>query len=353
MINRREAMKTIAGLLAAIVVGVLAASAQAGDDKLAVFTTIPDWASLAEEVGGDQVEVSSMVFAQEDPHFSEPRPTFIKKLSEADVFITTGLELEAGYEMPLLNGARNPRVMPGQAGYVVAAAAIDQVVRPQTNVIITRAMGNIHATGNPHFNVDPLGGLAVAGLIRDRLSRIRPAKAGYFAERYAAFERRMAEKLIGETLAAKYDGIKLARLARLGKLQSFLEGQGDLDKLGGWLGVMAPYRGAKVVDDHPMWLYFAQQFQIEVAADLEKAPGIRPSTSHMKRVIELMKADGIEVLIKAPYYDPRFARFVSEQTGARIAELAHQVGAVKGTEDYLSLIDYDVRTLAAALGGER
>ena len=326
-----------------------AISAYAADEKLQVFTTVPDWASLAQEIGGDQVEVSSMVFGREDPHFAEPRPTFVKKLAAADVFITTGLELEAGYEEPLLTNARNPKVMPSTPGYIVAASAISEIVRPQANVVISRAMGNVHASGNPHFNLSPLGGLAVAGLIRDRFSQIRPAKAASFAEHYASFRRRLGEKLVGKALNDKYDGAKLARLAALGKLEPFLEGQGDRDALGGWLGMMAPHRGAKVVDDHPMWLYFARQFGIVIAADLEKAPGIQPSTSHMKSVIEMMKAQGIEVIIKAPFYDPRFARFVAEHTGARIAELAHQVGAVPSADDYLSMLDYDVRTLTAAL----
>ena len=329
-----------------------AGNAYAGSDKLAVFTTIPDWASLAEDIGGDEVEVSSMVFGREDPHFSEARPSFVKKLSQADVFISTGLDLEVGYITPMLTSARNPKVMFGQPGNVVAASAVTPL-RPQGNIIITRAMGDVHAAGNPHFNLDPLSGLAVAGLIRDRFSQLRPAKADYFAERYQALERRMGEKLVGKPLHDKYNGTKLAQLAKHGKLVSFLRSQNDLEQLGGWLGAMAPYHGTKVVDDHPMWQYFAMVFGFQVVGNLEKVPGVQPSTSHMKTIIEMMKAEDVEILIKSPYYDRRFSRFVADETGATVVELAHQVGSMDGADDYVSMMDLNVETLMTAMSAER
>jgi len=340
-------MITAAALLSTVWITADRTAAHADEPKLVVFTTIPDWAALAEEVGGDRVTASSMVFGREDAHFSEPRPSFIKKLAGADMFITTGLGLERGYEESMLTAARNPRVQSGRPGYVVAATAITPM-QQQRNVPITRAMGDLHAQGNAHFNVDPISGLAVAALIRDRLSQIRPAAAGYFAGRYDRFKARVGEKLVGKTLAEKYDATKLAALAGHGKLDSFLEAQGDRAQLQGWLGMMSPYRNAKVIDDHPMWPYFAERFGIVIVGNLEKTPGIQPSTSHMKAVVETMNAQGVQVIIKAAYYDPRFARFVADKTGATIAELAHQVGAVPGTDDYLSMIDYNVRTLADA-----
>lgn len=323
----------------------------ADSEKLAVFTTIPDWASLAAEIGGDEVETSSMVFGREDPHFSEARPSFVKKLSQADVFISTGLEMEVGYLGPMLTNARNPRVMFGQPGNLVAASAVTPL-RPQGNIVITRAMGDIHAAGNPHFNLDPLSGLAVARLIRDRFSQLRPAKADYFAERYTRFEQRMGEELVGKALNDKYNGAKLAELTRSGRLESFLKSQGDFELLAGWLGQMAPYRGTKVVDDHPMWQYFAQIMGIEVVGNLERVPGVQPSTSHMKMIIDMMRAQDIDILIKSPYYDPRFSRFVQEETGATLVELAHQVGSMEGADDYISMMDVNVRNLSAALSAK-
>jgi len=211
-------------------------------------------------------------------------------------------------------------------------------------------MGDVHGAGSPHFLVDPLSGLAVAELIRERLATIRPGDAAYFSERAAAFRAEVGKRLVGETLHLKYDGAKLALLAQQSRLAAFLEQQGDTTKLGGWLGLLAAHHGAKVADDHPIWPYFARTFGLDVVAHLEPKPGIQPTTAHLKQVIERMKADHVRVLLQAAYYDPRHARFVAEATGASIAKLAHQVGALPGTAGYLEMVDFNVRAVAAALG---
>jgi ABC-type Zn uptake system ZnuABC Zn-binding protein ZnuA len=186
-------------------------------------------------------------------------------------------------------------------------------------------------------------------LIRDRLSALRPAKAQLFEQNFHEFRRKMMAALVGDELAAKYDAEKLALLYEHGQLDAFLERTGEKEKLGGWLGSMAPVRGAKVVDDHRMWPYFARRFGVEVLGDLEPKPGIPPTTSHLTDLVELMRAQGVKAVIASPYYDVRHARFVAEATGARIVPLTHQVGGRPGTEDYLDMVDYNVRTLAEAL----
>ncbi len=319
-------------------------------EPLAVFTTIPDLAALAEEVGGEEVEASSMVVGREDAHFAEAKPSYVKRLSKADVFITMGLELEVGYLDPLLRAARNTEVMAGSAGHIVAAEVIAPLQVP-TNVIVTRALGDVHGGGNPHFNTDPLSALSVADLIRERLSALRPAKAEYFQQRFDTFKDRIGRRLVGDRLHEKYDGTKLARLFRAGRLSEFLESQGDAGDLAGWLGMMAPHRGAKAIDDHNMWPYFARTFGIEVVGHLEPVPGIQPTTKHIEQVVQRIRAERIPVLIKSSYYDPRHARFVAENTGVGIAELAHQVGGMPGTEGYLEMVDYNVRALVAAIEG--
>jgi ABC-type Zn uptake system ZnuABC Zn-binding protein ZnuA len=330
---------------------MLSSAAPAIAEPLRVFTTVPDLAALAREVGGDRVTTFSAVAGTEDAHFAEAKPSYIKELSRADVYIEVGRELEIGYADNLLRNARNAKVLPGSPGYVVAANVVPPLDLPTGP--ISRALGDVHAFGNPHFLVDPLSGLAVAELIRNRLSEIRPADADYFAERTAAFRDEVGRRLVGPSLHAKYDGAKLAMLAQRGRLAEFLQVQGDAGALGGWLGSLAPYAGAKVVDDHPIWPYFARTFGLEIAGHLEPRPGIQPTTAHLKRVIEQMKSDHIGVLLKSAYYDERHARFVAQATGARIAVLAHQVGALPGTSTYIDMIDANVRALSEALSSQR
>jgi ABC-type Zn uptake system ZnuABC Zn-binding protein ZnuA len=319
----------------------------AAAEPLRVFATVPDLAALAREVGGDRVETFSAVAGTEDPHFAEAKPSYIKELSRADVYLSVGMELEIGYADNLLLNARNAKVLPGTPGNVVAADAITPLDVPAGS--ISRAMGDVHPLGNPHFLVDPVAGVAVAELIRQRLSEVRPADASYFAERTAAFRAEVGRRLVGDVLNQKYDGIKLAMLAQQNRLEEFLARQGDTASLAGWLGQLAPYRGAKVVDDHPIWSYYARTFGLTIVDHLEPKPGIQPTTTHLKEVIERMNAEHVGVLVKTAYYDPRHARFVAEATGARVAELAHQVGALPHAASYLDMVDTNVRTTLRAL----
>jgi ABC-type Zn uptake system ZnuABC Zn-binding protein ZnuA len=317
------------------------------EEVLRVFATTPDLGSLAREVGGDRVAVVTMVQGPEDPHFAPARPSWIKELSRADLYVQNGLELEIGYAPLLQRGARNAAVLPGGAGYLDASTAIVPIDVPSGT--IDRSMGDVHPFGNPHYLLDPLNGLAVAAVLRDKLGALRPADASLFAEGYDAFHRRVAEGLVGAELAAKYEAEKLATLHELGKLEKFLDGTGEREKLGGWLGRMAPLRGTKVVDDHRLWPYFARRFGIEIVGDLEPKPGIPPTTSHLTALVERMRAQNVKAVIASPYYDPRHARFVAEATGAAVVPLSHQVGGRPQVSDYFGNIDYNVRTLAQAL----
>lgn len=311
------------------------------------MATVPDLGSLATAVGGDRVTVTVVVKGPEDPHFAEPKPSLIKALSEADLFLEIGLDLEIGYAPLLLQNARNAAVLPGGPGFVDVSTAMSLLQVPTAP--IDRSMGDVHPLGNPHYLLDPLNGLKAAALIRDRLVRLRPQDKGFFEERYAAFRKAVGTALVGEKLAEKYEAEKLAILFERGKLGEFLDSQGDTAALGGWLGLMAPYRGAKVVDDHRIWPYFANRFGVEVFGDLEPLPGVPPTTKHLGEIVERMRAADVRVIITLPYYDPRHARFVADATDAEVVPLAHQVGSVDEAGDYLAMIDYDVRQLARAL----
>ncbi len=315
---------------------------------LQVCATVPDLGNLAQEIGGDQVKITVFAKNQEDPHFIEAKPSFIKALSQTDLFLQIGMELEIGYAPVLLQNARNSRVLIGAPGYVDCSKVITPMEVPTG--VVDRSMGDIHPLGNPHYLLDPLNGLQVARLIRDKLIELRPEKKVFFEERYTTLYRKMGDALVGEKLAQKYEFEKLALLYVDGKLGPFLREQKEESSLGGWLGIMLPFWGSKVVSDHNLYPYFARRFGISLVGFLEPKPGISPTTKHLQDLIEQMKAVRVKVILSSPYFVIRYSEFVSKNTGAKIVLLAHQVGSRPGTDSYIPMIDYNVRELAKALG---
>jgi ABC-type Zn uptake system ZnuABC Zn-binding protein ZnuA len=316
---------------------------------LQVVATVADLGSLVHAIGGEHVVVTVLAKSAEDPHFVEAKPSFIKTLSQADMYVQVGLEAEIGWAPVLLQQARNARVLPGAPGYVDAATVITPLEVPSGSV--DRSMGDVHPFGNPHYLLDPVQGLKVAQLLRDTLTALRPAQRGDFDARYAAFRQRLGAALVGEALAQKYDVEKLAVLLVHQKLEAFLQTQGEAVLLGGWLGHLLPYAEVKVVADHNAWPYFAQRFRLHTVGFLEPRPGVPPTTKHLRELIRTMQAHGVKLILASAYYDPRHAQFVAQHTNARVVPLANQVGARDGTEDYISMVDYNVRQLVTALGG--
>jgi ABC-type Zn uptake system ZnuABC Zn-binding protein ZnuA len=333
--------------VAAVLAVAVAALPSRGAEPLKVVATVPELGALVRAIGGDRVTVTVLAKPTEDPHFVEAKPSAVKALSDADLYVQVGLQLEIGYAPVLLTGARNPRILAGQPGHVDASSVITPLDVPAGTV--DRSLGDVHPMGSPHYLLDPLNGLKVAALLRDTLSRLRPVDAAVFAANYEAFRQQLGIDLVGPTLAGKYDAVKLATLFEYGKLLPFLEQQGQASELGGWLGALAPFRGAKAIDDHPMWTYFARRFGIEIVGHLEPKPGVAPTTRHLQDIVELVKADHVPLLLAAAYYDPRHAEFVAAQTGARVVRMANQAGARPGTDEYLAMVGYDVAQLVAAL----
>jgi ABC-type Zn uptake system ZnuABC Zn-binding protein ZnuA len=334
-----------------LALGLAATGARAAEARapLRVCATIPDLGSLAREVGGERVTVTVFTKGPEDPHFAQAKPSFVKALSEADLYLQAGLDLELGWAPVLLRNARNAAVLPGGRGHLDASVVVDPLEIPAVSV--DRSMGDVHPFGNPHYLLDPLNGLRVARLIRDKLAELDPSGRAAYEERYERFRGRLAAALVGEPLARKYDAEKLALLHEHGRLATFLRAQGDDGALGGWLGTVLPHYGATAVSDHNMWPYFARRFGLEVVGYMEPKPGIPPTTRHLGDLLELMRARGVRLILAAPYYDPRHARFLAERTGARVLAMTHQVGGREGTDDYLAMVDANVRQVAAALAG--
>ena len=328
---------------------VLVAAGVAHAGPLRVCATIPDLGAIVRAVGGDAVAVTVFAKGTEDPHFIEAKPSFVKELAGAELLVVAGLDLEVGWLPPLLDGARNPAVLPGSPGHLDASAVIVPLDRPSGPV--DRSMGDVHPFGNPHYLLDPVNGIRVATLVRDRLTQLRPETRDTFARGYETFRRRVGAALVGDALATKYDVEKLAVLADHGDLDRFLESQGDASKLDGWLARLRDVRGTKAVDDHPIWAYFARRFGLDVVGHMEPKPGIPPTTRQLATLVERMQRDGVRLILASAYYDPRHARFLASETGARIASLANQVGARPGTDDYVAMIAYDVNEIRSALGG--
>ena len=341
----RRVRRLVASLLSVAAALVAAASAQAG--ALRVVATLPDLADLAREIGGEEVQVKGLVGGGQDPHFIQAKPSFISALHRADLFVYNGLSLEIGWVPPLVQNARNSRILAGKPGDFDASREV-----PLLGVVrggVDRSMGDVHAEGNPHYLLDPVQGLRVARRMRDRLSELRADKADYFGARYADFRRRLVVALVGEGAAERLGVEAIARAGLEGRLDAWLREAGAWDALGGWLGAVRPDQGAPVVADHDLWPYFAKRFGVRVVGFLEPLPGVTPSTRHLGALAAQMQAEHVSVILSAAYFHSRYARKLEEATGARMVEMANQVGARPGVETYLEMCNWNVTRLADAL----
>jgi zinc/manganese transport system substrate-binding protein len=278
---------------------------------LKVVTTTQDLESLTREVGGDKVEVESLAKGYQDPHFVEAKPSFILKLHSADLLIAVGRELEIGWLPPLVNQSRNTRIQPNGDRYLDASLTAKILEIPTGQ--ITRAMGDVHPSGNPHYWLGPDNGRRIAQAIQKKLSEISPGDAAYFAQRYADFDRRLAE-------AEKR-----------------------------WHAALAPYQGVKVVTYHRSWPNFTDAFGLNVIGYVEPKPGIPPSPSHTLELIQEMKRQQVKVIMIEPYFDRKTPDSIARETGAQVIVLAPSVGGEKEVTDYFKLFDYDVNLVVNAI----
>jgi ABC-type Zn uptake system ZnuABC Zn-binding protein ZnuA len=298
-------------LLPALAFVASVVSATPASAQLRVVTTTEDLASIARFVGGDRIHVTSIARGYQDPHFVDPKPSFILELNRADLLIVVGRELEIGWLPALIRSARNSKVQPGAAGYLDASQGVWILEIPTGQV--TRAMGDVHSQGNPHYWLDPANGRVIAQSIRDRLSQLVPGDRAYFDQQYAGFDTRLAE-------AEKR-----------------------------WDATMAPFKGRKLVTYHRSWPNFMERFGLNVIGYVEPKPGIPPSPSHTIALIAEMKAQGVRVIVVEPYFEKRTPQSIANQVSGQVMELAPSVGGVEEATDYFALFDYNVARLAAAL----
>jgi ABC-type Zn uptake system ZnuABC Zn-binding protein ZnuA len=289
---------------------LLTAAAGAANAKLNVVGSTEDLASLAREVGGDKIAVDSIARGYQDPHFVEPKPSFLLKLMKADILVVVGLQLEIGWLPPLITQSRNAKIQPAGKGYLEASNYCQILEIPTGQV--TRAMGDVHPLGNPHYWLDPRNGRRIAKAIADKLSEFDPSDAAYFAQRYADFDKRLATAEQG------------------------------------WGTKMAPYKGRKVVTYHRSWPNFCERFGLVVVDYVEPRPGIPPTPSHTLELINTMLRDKIKLILVEPYFDLRTPNSIASATGGQALVLMPSVGGVKEITDYFHLFDYDINLLVSA-----
>lgn len=280
--------------------------AWAASAKLNVVATTPDLGAIARQIGGREVEVAVLAKATEDPHFVEPKPSFIARLNRADALIEGGAELEA-WLSPLLVGARNPKIAPGAPGRIACAKGIQMLEVPAT---LDRSKGDLHAAGNPHFTTDPLNGKTVAETIAEVFCQLDSKSAPVYKANLESFNRDLA-----------------ARMEE-------------------WQKLLKPWQGKTVVTYHNYWPYFAGRFGLVMDLFLEPKPGIPPSPSHLAAVVSKMKAGQIKLILVQPYVSRKSAETVAQLTGAKVLDVAAFPGGDKPTESYLDWVDSLVRALA-------
>ncbi|HEY6190942.1 MAG TPA: metal ABC transporter substrate-binding protein [Bacteroidota bacterium] len=280
------------------------------DQKIRVVTTLTDLKSIAEAIGGDKVDAFAIATGFQNPHFVDPKPSYILKLSKADLFVTVGLDLEVGWVPPLLNSARNVKIQKGSEGYVDVSENVPLLQVPSS---VNRAEGDIHIYGNPHFWIDPVRGKQIARNIFEGLARVSPENKAIFQENLNRFD---------------------------GKI--------DL-KMKEWAAKMAPYKGTKIIAYHNEWVYFEQRFGLQIVDFLEPKPGIPPTPNQLLKVIGEIKRDNIRVIISSPYFTTESADLVGRQTGAKVVVLATSVGAEDDIRDYFDVFENNVNKLVDAL----
>lgn len=296
---------TLAAAVAAIV------SATPASAQLKVVTSTTDLYDIAKSVGGNRITATHIGEGYQDPHFIEAKPSFVLQLRNADVWAFVGLDLEIGWMPLLLDGARNPRIRQGGSGYLDVSRAIPLLDVPSGN--IDRSQGDVHPLGNPHYWLDPENGRRIARLFKKKFTELDPRGAAVYDANEKNFE------------------------ARLNATER------------SWSDELAKIKGQPVVAWHTSWRYFAEYTKMNIVGFMEPKPGVPPSPAHLAGLIQTMRRTGAKVIIMEPFYNRKTADFVAARSGAKVLIIPPSVGGVKGANDYIGVMNYDIQQLANAL----
>ena len=317
-----------------------------------VVTSLTTYGAIAKDIVGDRGTVTSIAQGDEDPHFVQPKPSFVAVLRDADVFVTTGMDLEL-WVPALLDRAGNHKVAEGGPGYVAAYQGITLLEVPSN---LSRSAGDIHVDGNPHIHTDPLNGMIIARNILQGLQRVSPENSAFFTQREQQFEKQVLEATMGPELvgiltpATAYDLLKTDRLYDFLGQQKY-QGKPLLERLGGWLKDGQVLRGKEVACYHKEWAYFSHRFGVSCAQYIEAKPGIPPTPGHVQEVIEYMKEHKIPALFASNYFDRKQIETVATRTGAKAVIVPENTEGAPRVHTYVDLINTWIRGLTAVFNG--
>jgi zinc/manganese transport system substrate-binding protein len=346
--------KILYALMAALILPLVALYATpqistAQKERLQVVTSLPDYAFLTEFIGAERVNVKAIVRGDQDAHFIRPKPSFATALRNADVLVTTGLDLEL-WMQTVIDNSGNSKIRSGQSGYVSAATGIKLLEKPK---VLSRVEGGVHIHGNPHITCSPLNMKIVAQNITTGLIKNDPPGRQLYLENLKKLHRQIDERLFGTELVEILGGEDLCRLAESGRLIPFLEeqmyeGKPLIEFLGGWMKKMLPLRGTPIVTYHKNWVYFVSLFGLEEAGTVEPKPGIPPSPKHVTSLINLMREKNIRIILAVNYFDEQKIKTVASRTNAEAVIVPMYVGGAAGIDSYFELVDYWVDELLKA-----
>jgi len=311
-----------------------------GADKLKVVTTLSTYADIARKIGADKIDVSFIVPGNQDAHFVRPKPSYAVRMNKADLFVSTGLDLEL-WAPTLVDMSKNPKIRSGQPGYVSASDGIELLDKPD---VLSRSEGGLHIYGNPHIITGALNFKTIAENITIGLEKNDPANGDFYRQNLQKFRRNVDEHIFGKKLVQLMGGKMLSQLALKNRLIDFLQSKTYKDKklidyLGGWLKQGMIFRGKKLVSYHKNWIYFKQLFGIEVIGYVEPKPGIPPSPRHVEELVQEMKKNRVKVLLAANYFSEQKVKEICAKVGAIPVIVPMGVGGAPGAEDVFKLVD--------------
>jgi len=286
-------------------------SIKAEVSKLNVVATLPDLGAIAKEIGGERIKLTVLANGNEDPHFVDPKPSFIRVLNQADVLIDNGAELEAGWLPPLVNNARNPKILGYSPNHIIGNAGVRMLEVPIGK--IDRSQGDVHPMGNPHYLLSPDNCLIVASNITESFSKIDQQSSEYYRENLKKFTQRLNEKIVE------------------------------------WKKTLQPYKNTRVITYHKSFNYFLDYFGFELFGTIEPKPGIEPSPSHINELIQKAKNSDVKLIIIEPNRPKKTPNQLSKAIGAKMVILPLMPGGGGSPEDFFGWYDYIVKTTSESL----
>jgi len=313
---------------------------EGGGGQLNIVCSFSDYASIAEYIAGPDAEVQFIAHGEQDPHFVAPKPSYAMMLNKADMWITTGMDLEI-WSTTLLDKARNKQIMDGAVGFVSVSDGVNILQKVEK---ADRTEGDIHLMGNPHINTGPMNWKTIGLNITTGLMKVDPVNSAYYQANLEEFSDMVDRSLFGDELVDIFGGETLSKLLANKNLYTFLEkdyqGEKLIDKLGGWLKAAEPFRGKKIIAYHKNWAYFTETFGLEVVGYIEPKPGIPPSAKHVQHMIETIEDQQIKLMLVASYFEKNSPQSIADKTGIEALFLPLFVKAIPEVKDNFQMVDY-------------